>query len=246
MTEDPIEVHVLDRKVRLLQPQAGFRTGLDSVMVAAACPVRPGQSLLDLGCGVGGAGLCVLWRVPDVTLHGIDVQDSYLDLARKNADLNEMANRCEFFLKDVRDVQEDIRFDHIVCNPPYLEAGEYTPAESVGRAKALGHDAEGPELSDWIDAAFRGLVSGGSLTLIHRADRIDRILRLLRNRFGGTEILPLWPRAGEDAKRVIVRTRKDRRSPARIRPGLVLHESDGSYTPAAEKILRDGAFFEGR
>ena len=259
-----MEIHVLGRKVRLLQPEKGFRTSLDSVMAAAACPVKNGQSVLDMGCGVGAVAFCILHRVPDAHVTGVDIQEDYVDLARKNIALNKPQPssrrkpgscvateedpgfrrdddaRADFICSDIRDYTAETRFDHIVCNPPFLEAGHYTPSPQEGLAKARGHDDEGIDVKDWIDAGFRNLRSGGSLTMIHRADSVDRIIQALGRRFGAVEIIPLWPHAGEAAKRAIVRAVKDRKTPAVIHAGIVLHKSDGTYTPEADKILRDG------
>ncbi|MBI2234083.1 MAG: methyltransferase [Micavibrio aeruginosavorus] len=240
----PEEIFVLDQTVRLLQPDGGFRTSLDSVMVAAACPAEAGSQVLDLGCGVGGAAFCLMRRVDNLFITGIDIQPDYIDLARQNAALNSNTDRCEFIVDNVgtfRFSLPDQRVDHVLCNPPFLEAGTYTPSPDQGRATALGHADQDIVLKDWIDCAFDSLKSGGSLTLIHRADFVDKIIQALGKRFGQTEIIPLWPRAGDPAKRVIVRTRKDRRSPARIHPGLVIHNPDGSYTAEAEKVLREAA-----
>lgn len=235
----PVEIHVLNKQVRLLQPEKGFRTSLDSVMVAAACPAADGQSVLDMGCGVGAVAFCILHRVPGAAVTGIDVQTDYIDLAQKNIGLNEVAG-VNFVCADVRVFQADARFDHVVCNPPFLEAGHYTPSPDAGNAKARGHDEEDMGVGDWVDAAFRNLKSGGSLTMIHRADFIDRIIQALGRRFGAVELIPLWPRTGVAAKRVIVRAVKDRKSPATVNAGLVLHEADGSYTAEADKVLRGG------
>jgi tRNA1(Val) A37 N6-methylase TrmN6 len=77
----------------------------------------------------------------------------------------------------------------------------------------------------------------GGLTLIHRADRLDDILALLYQKAGEIAVLPLWPRAGEPAKRVIVRARKGVRGGTTLLPGLALHgpadDPDGRYTPQA-------------
>lgn len=222
------------------QPERGFRTSLDSVMLAAACPVRAGERVLDLGCGVGGAGLCVLHRVSGAGLFGIDIQNECIELAVHNAEINGRADRAEFVHGDVRDFQGGALFDHVICNPPYLEAGAHTRSPEEGLAIANGHPEGAGTLKDWIDAAFRNLKSKGSLTLIHRADALDRIILGLGRRFGGVEIIPLWPHAGEPARRVIVRALKDRRSPAKVHAGLVLHAANGDYTNEAERILRDG------
>jgi tRNA1(Val) A37 N6-methylase TrmN6 len=244
------EIQILNRRVRLLQPVGGFRTSLDSVMLAAACPAESGQSVLDMGAGVGGAAFCVLSRVPGCNVTGVEIQDEYHALAIRNISLNEAENQAEFVHADIMAFEAE-RFDHVICNPPFLEAGTYTPAEDAGRAMALGHgapvvlarsDARGEDLKAWIDAGFRLLKSNGSLTLIHRADCIDKIIQVLGKRFGAVEVIPLWPRCGEPARRVIVRAIKDRRSPALLHPGVVLHEADGAYTPEAERYLRQGEY----
>jgi tRNA1(Val) A37 N6-methylase TrmN6 len=101
---------------------------------------------------------------------------------------------------------------------------------------------EGPcGLAAWIDAARHLAKPRGTIVLIHRADRLDEVLARLRERAGAIEIIPLWPRVGEAAKRVIVRARTGARGPTTLLPGLVLHQADGAYTEAAEAILRAAA-----
>ncbi len=242
------EIFVLGQRVRLLQPElGGFRTSLDSVMVAAACPARGGQRVLDLGCGVGGAGLCLLQRVggdASLSLTGVDIQADYVDLARRNAALNGRANDCAFLVDNIKNFRisnAKERFDHVLCNPPFLEAGTHTPSPDGGRATALANMVEDISLVDWFDCAFYNLKTGGGLTMIHRADHIDRMVQALGRRFGDIEIIPLYPRMGEAARRVILRARKDRKGAATLHPGLVLHAADGAYTPEAEAVLRGGA-----
>jgi tRNA1(Val) A37 N6-methylase TrmN6 len=231
------EIHVLDHRVRLLQPPEGFRTSLDSVMLAAACPAKAGETVLDLGCGVGGAGFCVLARTGGTHLAGIDIQQSHIELAIQNIALNEMEGRTRFITGDIRAINEK-EFDHVICNPPYLDAGTHTPSPSVTKATALYHSDETLSVKDWVDAGFRNLKNGGSFTIIHRADHTDKIIQSFGKKFGAIEIIPLYPREGEAAKRVIIRALKNRKTPAQIHPGLILHNKDGSYTGAADRILR--------
>lgn len=239
----PEEIFVLGRQVRLLQPEGGFRTSLDSVMVAAACPAQPGDRVLDLGCGVGGAAFCLMHRVDNLFITGMDIQPQYIDLAEQNRSINSDTSRCEFIVDHVetfRFGELNQRVDRVICNPPYLEAGTYTPSPDQSRATALGHSGQKTNLIDWIHCAFENMKPGGSITMIHRADHVDKIVQGLGKSFGQIEIIPLWPRADEAAKRVIVRAVKDRKSPAVIHPGLVLHNPDGSYTLEAEAVLRQG------
>lgn len=241
------EISVLGQRLRLRQIPDGFKTSIDSVLLAAACPVKPGEHILDLGCGVGSAGLCVTYRVPDTKLTGIDVLPDHIELAKENAALNHKDARTTFIAEDIRDYEPMLDdnpemakgFDHVICNPPYLEPGAHIQSPSAHKQLAIGLGEDDIDLKDWIDAAHRNLRSGGALTIINRADATDKIIREMGRKFGAIEIIPLWPKLSVKAKRVIIRGIKDRKSPATIHPGIVLHNADGDYTPAAERVLRD-------
>lgn len=234
------DITVLGRKVRLLQPLQGFRTSIDAVLLAAACPAEDGQRILDLGCGVGAAGLCALYRLPQTTLHGIDIQGDHIALAQENAALNGMEERSRFEIADIRDFEGD-SYDHVICNPPFEEAGAHTPSPSTPRATALGHLDAGITLKDWVDCAWRSIKGRGSLTMIHKASALDDIILALGKSFGDTQIIPLYPKEGKPANRVVIRTYKHKKTPCTLHSGLILHEDNGDYTAAAERLLRDGA-----
>lgn len=233
------EIYVLDKGLKLLHTEKGFKTSIDSVLLAAACPAKSGDHILDMGCGVGGAGLSVLTRVEGVSLTGVDIQDDHIELAKQNAAENNFADQCEFVASDIRDYKNENAFDHIICNPPYLEAGAHLRSPHEEKATAMGHEEKELSVLEWIDAAHDTVKSNGTFTMIHRADKVDKIIQGLGKRFGATEIIPLWPKQGEAAKRVIVRAVKHRKSPAKIHAGLVLHQDNGDYTDEAEKIFRD-------
>lgn len=215
---------------------------MDSILLAAACPVVTGEKILDMGCGVGGAGLCVLARVAGVDLTGVEIQKDHADLAEYNAAAHNFAEQTDFITMDIRDYREEKAFHHVICNPPYLEAEKHLRSPSDEKATAMGHGDNKMTVKDWIDTAHFCLKSKGSLTMIHRADHLDKIIIGLGKRFGALEIFPFWPRQGEQASRVIVRAYKDRYSSMKMHAGLALHgEKDNrNYTAQTEKILRDG------
>lgn len=244
---ETVEVFFLNKSVRLLQPKTGFRTSFDSVMLASACPVKEGERVLDMGCGVGGASLCVLQRISDCHVSGIDMQSSYVELAQQNAKLNGHEDSADYFVGDIRDYdveRADHRYDHIICNPPYMERGAHLISPDKGKAIASGHLDDDMDVSVWVKAGLRLLKSGGSITFIHRADMMADILNAFGKSFGAAEIIPLWPKTGVSSKRVIIRAVKDRKSPLSLHAGLIVHNDDGSYTYKAEQILRDAAFID--
>ncbi len=232
-------IHLLDKAVALQQPEGGFQTSIDAVLLAAACPVKAGQSVLDMGCGVGAAGLCVLQRAPDAELTGLEILAREADLARDNIQRNQ--RQGTIVQADVNQWDTDDRFDHIITNPPYLDAGHHLHSDDTAKAQAMGYVDTDMSLTQWVKAAHRLLKSRGSLTIVHRAEALGEIITALGKRFGAIEVIPLWPKETRTAKRVIVRAIKDRKSGTQIHPGLVLHCENGDYTDQAESILRRGA-----
>ncbi|OAN49590.1 methyltransferase [Paramagnetospirillum marisnigri] len=234
---------LLDGRVMLTQPRNGYRAAVDPVLLAAAIAARPGDRVLDLGCGVGAAALCLMARVPGLDLVGLEIQPHLAGLARVNAEANGQAG---FQVEEGSAAQPLHRlgsFDHVITNPPYVAQGRGT-APPTG-SKALAHMEGELALEGWISAAARRLRPKGVLTVIHRADRLDELLAALAARgLGEVRIRPVWPRASEAAGRVVVSGRKGSRAPLALLPGLVLHQGDGGYTAEAEAILRHAGVFE--
>jgi tRNA1(Val) A37 N6-methylase TrmN6 len=233
------EDRLLGGRVRLLQPRDGYRAAIDPVLLAAAVAAGPGERVADLGCGVGAALLCLAARCPEVVVVGIEQEPGLAALATENLLLNGLVERGKILPGDVADPIPNAPFDQVMMNPPFLPPGR-------GRASAhpvkAGANVEGDlDFHGWAAAAARALKPRGWLTLIHRADRVDEICAALRPAFGSMTLFPLWPKAGEPARRVLVRARRGGRSPAVLAAGLVLHEPDGTFAAAAQAVLRDAA-----
>lgn len=231
----------LGGRIVLWQPRSGYRAATDPVLLAAFAPVHPGEIVLELGCGAGAAALCLLARVPQAVLHGIELQPNYACLARRNAEANGLALTVhEGDLAAMPPALRAMRFDHVIANPPFYSTG--TRPRDLGRAGAL---TEVTPVAGWLEVGLRRLRPGGTLTLVHRAERLGVILAALEGRAGGTEILPLAARTGRPAERVLVRARKSRRSPLVLYAPFTIHEGNAhnectnGYTRPAEGILRD-------
>lgn len=227
--------------MRLRQPANGARAAIDPIFLAAAVPAEPGQLALDIGCGAGAATLCLAARVPRCRVFGLELQRDLVRLASDNVVLNGLSPRVTVAAGDLLRPPPRLSpgmFDHVMANPPYIARGGGTPPPDPGKAAAT---IEGEaELGDWVRFAVAMARSKGSVTFIHRADRIDALLGCLAGRAGEIVVFPLWPAAGRPASRVLVRARREVAAPARLMPGLILHETDGSFTAAAEAVLRGG------
>ncbi|MEM7225291.1 MAG: methyltransferase [Pseudomonadota bacterium] len=242
MTETT-EDAVLGGRLRLRQPATGYRAAIDPFLLAAAVEACPGDRVLDLGCGVGTAGLALLTRHPGCHVVGLELVEGHANLAGVNAVLNGLSGRFEPVVGDV--AQSPFRgavFDQVICNPPFHGAERGRPAAAPTKALATREDLAG--LAQWLRSALHHLRPRGWITLIHRADRLDEVLALLRVGSGQLRITPLWPARGKPAKRVIVSARKGVAGPLTLGAGLVLHEANGHFTSRADAILRGGGALE--
>lgn len=226
---------VLDGRLTLHQPRDGYRVAVDPILLAAAVPAQGGQRVLDLGCGIGTAALCIARRVDGVTVTGIDIQADLIALAKANAVENDLADRARFQVGDVLGLAGGAH-DHICANPPYLEAGK--ASLSPNPIKAIANVEGAAKLGDWVRAAIAGVSQGGSVTFIHRAERAAELTALMEQGLGRLVTLPLLPKEGAAAKRVLVQGVKGVAGAPLMLPGFALHDAAGGFTPAAQAILR--------
>ncbi len=232
----------LNGSIIIRQPVNGYRAGIDPVMLAASVNARPGDRVLEAGAGHGTAGICLARRAPNCSVTGIEIQPDMVRLANDNARLNGLTDNVQVMIGDLERPLPRVAagsFDHAIANPPFLRNDDANSSPDLGRATANSEGEAG--LSDWIGFLLRMVRAEGTITLIHRADRLDEILSLMQGKAGEITVFPLWPKRGVAAKRVIIRARKDIRTPLVMLPGLVLHEEDGNYTEQADAILRGGA-----
>jgi len=236
MSED----RLLEGRVLLRQPEEGYRAAIDPVMLAAAVTAAEGETVLDLGSGVGAASLCLASRVPGCRIFGLEMQPALVALAKQNIEINGFSGRVETMIGTLQSPPPRLApgsFHHVMTNPPY-NAPEGTPSPTTGKDAANRENEV--DLAAWMRFAVNMLRPKGVLTLVFRADRLDSLLAALHGKIGEITVTPLWPKRGRPAKRVLVRGRKGIGSPLTLAPGLVLHEEDGRYTALADDILRRG------
>lgn len=239
----------LGGELLIRQPVRGYRAGSDAVLLAAAVSgVEPdGAPILDIGAGVGTVGLCIAKRVPGVKVVLAERQAALVALARFNIDRNGLSQRVSALEADITQATralseagiESESFGHVLANPPYHDRGRGTVAGSA--LKAVSHQMESDDLEAWARFMTRMARPDGRATMIHKADALPRLLAAFDGRFGNIHVLPIQPRAGACAIRVIVTGVKGSRAPMTLRPPLVLHTAEQAFMPEIEAVFRRGA-----
>ena len=235
----------LGGKLRLWQPKVGYRAGVDPLLLAASLPVQAGQTVLDIGCGIGTAGFAVMARVPGVAVTGIEVQPLYAELARRNVVETGLALdvvEADFASRPLQ--LRERSFDHVIANPPYFDRKASVAGPDGGRERAMGEDTP---LAAWVAYAAKRAKPKGYVTFIHRAERLPELLAAMAENLGSLQALPLTPRTGRESQLVLVRGRKGGRAAFRLHAGLLVHEGPGhagdreNYTPLFQQVLKAGA-----
>ncbi len=205
VTED----RVLGGRVLLRQPAKGYRAGLDAALLAAACDAKPGEQVIDVGCGVGAVSMLAAARRSQASFVGMERDAAALGLARENIAATALADRIEAVAADVAHRPPSAWAGHAfrrrALQPAFLRRRDADPRTAATAKRGAVHRRS-------RSCRVAGLSSspvtrdGGAITLIHRADRLADILSGLGVRAGSFQVRPIHPFADEPAGRVLVRS----------------------------------------
>src|SRR6185312_4364249 len=235
---------VLGGRLLLRQPLRGHRIGHDAILLAAATGARAGERAVDLGAGVGAAGLALALRVGGLAVTLAEIDPALCALAAGNAERNRLSDRVRAVALDVTEKAafdaaglSSASADRVLMNPPFNDPSHASP----DARRRLAYAASADTLPRWVDAAAHLLKADGVLTLIWRADGQVQIMQALAPAFGSLAVLPVYPREGAPAIRVLVRAVKGGGAATRELAGLALNAGQGRPTAAAEAVLRGGS-----
>jgi len=208
------------------------------VLLAAAVPARPGESVLEGGSGAGAALLCLAARIPGIRGLGVELDPKLTALAQANATASNV-DGVSFVAADLLTLRPPEVFDHAMANPPYhLATGTASPSP----ARELAKRGQPGLLRNWAVALVAPLRRRGTLTLILSAVALPEAMDAMHTAgCNPTAVLPLWPAVGRRAKLILLHGAKGGRAPLRLLPGLVLHARGGGFTPETEAVLRNAA-----
>jgi tRNA1(Val) A37 N6-methylase TrmN6 len=228
-------------RLMLQQPAKGHRGGTDAVLLAAAVPRDFAGFLCDAGAGVGTAGLGAALACPAARVGLIESDPLSARLAAENAGANGLADRASVYACDLlsaasrKAFELDGRADLVITNPPFYAPGAVR--ESPDPRRRAAHVGGDGGLEAWIIACLALLGPHGMMIIIHRTEALAEILAAFERRAGAVTLLPVHTKAGEPAKRVLVRAVRGSRAPLSIAPGLVLRGEAG-FTAEVERINR--------
>lgn len=225
--------------LRLRQLKKGHRAGTDGVLLAAMTP-PDAMRIADLGASTGLVGLRAAQMNPQAHVTLVEREPHLLALAQQNIADNGLSARVLIHEADVftlgRAPAMREAFDAVLSNPPYFDAAYVRPSQDAARADAHVFPAHSGGLEGWLKAAATLTAPHGTCTMIHHAQAVGALLPAFMQRFGNVRLLPVYPKAGEAAIRVLISGIKGSRAPLTILPPLILHKEDDTFTPEAEAL----------
>ena len=231
--------YLLDQKVKLYQPERAYHASSDAVWLAAAVShVKEGDTFLDVGAGTGAVSLCVAerFKAQNIQITGLEIQSALAEAANKSAASNHF-DFVSFVCTDIfKSTLAPCSFAHVMTNPPYA----LDDMPSPNKSKACAHNFQKTDLKSWIDFCIKMIRPQGYFYMINRTEALDEILTAIHGRLGQIEVFPLYSKLGQQAKRIVLRARKDSKAPLVLHPQTIVHREDGSYTAEAEAVLRQG------
>lgn len=233
-------------KFELVQPNDGsHRAGLDALLLSACIPTDFAGKLADFGAGAGAAGIAVACRNFAANIDLVENNTTMTSLVARTLKLpanRKMHGRVNVVCADVTlsgKAREDAGlangvYDWVIMNPPFNDPSHRpSPVMSRKEAHVMGEGG----LDPWLRSAAATLRSTGKVALIFRPSGIGLILAAFQGRFGSAQIIPVHPKIGEPANRVLVLADKGARGATSILPGFIVHQDDGTFTEAAEAIF---------
>lgn len=225
-------------RFHLVQPKGrGHRAGMDAMLLAALVDAAGPVKVADLGAGAGAAGLAVAARLDTARVTLVERSPEMLVFAAKSLKLPENIGISERVALVEADVTltgrarvaaglPDDAFDHVIMNPPFNDAGDRRTPDAL---KAEAHAMTDGLFESWIRTAGAIMIPGGQLSLIARPQSIAEIIDACGRRFGGLEVTPVYPRAGENAVRILVTAIKGSKARLNLRASLLMHDDPESH-----------------
>ena len=205
---------------------SAMKIGTDGVLLGAWADVADAHSILDIGTGTGLVAIMCAQHNAMARVHGIDIVEDAVTEARGNMARTAWSERLSAKHADVRMYNPDMRYDHIVSNPPFF----LTTLHSPDAVRAMARHADTLTYDDLVSAAERLLNPDGRLSVVLPTDCAQQFRRVAFERVWLTRIMDVVTREGEAPKRTMMEFRL---SDAPLMPhaaNLTIQAADGSYT----------------
>lgn len=209
----------------------------DAVLLANLSKVKKGDIVADFGTGSGIISILIAAKTNAGEIYALEKQSIMCDLARKNAEYNNLSDRIQVVEGDISDADRLLGKESVnvvVCNPPYFRKG--SGAERGREEIALSRHESSCDLKGIIESASLVLKWGGALYMVHKVERMAEAIGYMQAAALEVKNVTLvYPKADKAADVFIVEARKKGASGMKLK-SLVVYNDDGTMTDEAKKL----------
>lgn len=233
---------VFQGRLKIIQPKKGYRFSIDAVLLTGLTRIRPQDRVVDLGTGCGVIPLLIAFRSPAEYITGIEIQESFVSMARRNVDINNFSHLISIVQADLRNLQVGMvegPVNLVVSNPPYgrLSSGRLNPNEE----RAIARHELFASLADVVRAAAQLLPRKGRFAIIYPARRLPNLLREISiGGFAPKHLTLIHTTLEAEAKLVHLESIKGGGEELRVHKPFAICQSDGSYTDEMNAMYENG------
>lgn len=222
----------------IIQNPEAFCFGMDAVLLADFCSIRPLDKAADLGTGTGILPLLMAGRSENAVIYGFEIQKDMADMAKRSAAMNGLTHRIFIHEEDLRNAHQIIApgsLDLVVSNPPYGKAGGalLNPREELRLARHEG----GTTLHEVVQAAKVLLNNGGRLAVVFPAPRMLELMDTMRlHKLEPKRLRMVHSKVDKAPHLVLVEGVKAARPMLHCMPPLIIYDGQGKPTPELNRI----------
>ncbi len=219
---------------KLRNEQAAFKINTDGVLLAVWANIQKAQTILDIGSGTGVIGVICQHKNPTSQITSIDIDLDSVQESNCNYQLNSVNGLC--INVSLEDFKTDVKFDHIICNPPYFENDSLPSDSKLAISKHATHFSH---KTFW--AAVEKLTKADSLVSLVLPISLEESYRkrALEKGFFLSRKLSIHARVGQIPNRVLLEFSKNEHF-IYEEASLALRSAAGdTYTQTYKDLLKD-------
>ncbi|MGV3001849.1 tRNA1(Val) (adenine(37)-N6)-methyltransferase [Vibrio sp. E150_018] len=141
---------------------SGMAVSTDGILLGAWAKISNHSSILDIGTGTGLLALMCAQRNQQSQITAIDIDEDAIKSAQYNIDNSPWNKRIRVIKSAAQQLESNLKFDHIICNPPYFNSG----ATSDWQARAIARHTQTLPHSELLNACAKLLKPAGSASFI--------------------------------------------------------------------------------
>ena len=227
-----VKNRLLNYNIVIYQDDDCFKFSLDSVLLANFVTLNLRcKNVIDLATGNAPIPMLLTNRTK-AHIDGIELQECIFNLGVDSIKENGFENQISLKCGDVRNIKKFYQgdfYDVVTCNPPYFKTNNNGYFNCILEKSIARHEIM-LSLDDVVKSAFYLLKSNGLFAMVHKTDRFIEVIECLKKyKFEPKKVQFIYPKDNSNSDLFMIEASKNGKSGIKVLPGLIIHNSDGSY-----------------